>query len=202
MNKVVYHGSPRGDIEALEPRISTHRKECIYATDNKVIAMMFMGRGNGDLDFVKSYDDGLPVLVERRPGLLEKIYNKSGFMYELPGDSFEHYDYLWAPEVISFEKHIVPNRVEYYENILLALKEFADNGLLKLYQYPERPEYVPFDNSDLVERYIKFEYRNGIKGAVDDLLKIYPEFTEQVKEKLKEMSDSVNDNVVNTSVKK
>lgn len=53
MENIVYHGSPKGNIKVLKAHMSTHRKECIYGTDNKVVAMMFMGRGNGDLDTVK-----------------------------------------------------------------------------------------------------------------------------------------------------
>ena len=157
MNNIVYHGSPRGDIEVLKPRVSTHQKECIYATDSKAVAMMFMGRGNGDLDTAKIYDKGLAILVERRPGVLEELYNKAGYIYELPGDTFDHYDYLWDPEVISFEKEIVPLKREYHENILGSLRKLAADGLLKLYEYPARPYEIPLDNSDLIDRYISFE---------------------------------------------
>src|SRR5699024_11256091 len=67
---------------------------------------------------IKEYDDGLPILIERRQGVLEKIYNTSGYIYELDGNSFNHYDYLWEPEVISFEHSIKPIKKTYYDNIL------------------------------------------------------------------------------------
>ena len=117
---VVYHGSSNGNIKELEARVSTHQKECIYATDNLAIAMMFMSRGLGDLDTAKYYENGIPVLIERRKGILEKLYNKDGYIYELPAETFNHYDFLWQPEVISFEKSIKPLKVNYYENILDA----------------------------------------------------------------------------------
>ena len=41
MKEVVYHGSPRGDIEVLKSHKSTHQKDCIYATDNKAVALLF-----------------------------------------------------------------------------------------------------------------------------------------------------------------
>lgn len=183
MEKIVYHGSSNGNIQQLEARVSTHQKECIYATDNKAVAMMFMGRGNGDLDTVKYYEDGIPVLVERRPNVFNKLYNKAGYIYELPSESFKHYDYLWLPEVISFEKTIKPIKVEYHENILNSLEKEAKKNNLKLYKYPNRPSYIPLDNSDLVEKYIKFE-KAGIKNAVKSLLDVYPEFEKIVYEKL------------------
>lgn len=186
MNKKVYHGSPKGDINIIKAHTSIHKKECIYATDDLAVAMMFMGRGNGDLDTVKIYDRGMPVLVERRPGIFEKLYNKPGYIYELPSETFEHYDYLWLPEVVSFEKEIVPIKKEYHENILKSLEELANNGRLKLYKYPDRPEYIPLDNSDLIEKYIKFE-NQGIAGAITSLLVVYPEFKERVLEKNKQL---------------
>lgn len=175
MSKIVYHGSPNGNIEIIKPHNSTHQKKCIYATDNRVIAMLFMGKGMGDLDTVKSYDNGLPILVERRKGILDKLYNHSGYLYELDGTTFKHYDYLWKPEVISFESEMKPIRKTYYDNILKELNKEAENGNLKIYQYPDRPNNIPLDNSDLIDRYINFE-QNGIHGAIKNLLTVYPEF--------------------------
>lgn len=175
MEKIVYHGSHNGNIEIIKAHVSTHQKKCIYATDNKVIAMLFMNKGMGDLDTIKSYDNGLPILVERRQGVLEKLYDTSGYIYELDGSSFKHYDYLWKPEVISFESGIKPIKKTYYDNILKALNEEAENGNIKIYKYPNRPNHIPLDNSDLIDRYINFEL-NGIKGAINSLLTVYPEF--------------------------
>lgn len=183
MENIVYHGSPYGDIKVITAHKSTHQKQCIYATSNKVVAMLFMARGNGDLDTCLMYENGLPILVERRNGVLEKLYNKSGYIYELPGDTFNHYDFLWKPEVISFEKEIIPLKKEYHENIFASLKEMEKNGLLKLYKYPNRPNDIPLDNSDLIDKYIRFENK-GIKGAINSLLTIYPEFAQIVKNKL------------------
>ena len=187
MVKIVYHGSPNKDINILKANRSTHMQDAIYATDNKVVAMLFMGRGNGDLDTIKSLENGIPVLIERRPGILKKLYNKSGYIYELLGDSFKHLDYLWSPEVISFEKEIKPINQEYHENILKSLEQMRDNGLLKIYQYPLRPNYIPLDNSDLIDKYIQFE-KQGIEGAIKSLLNVYPEFEEQINERMNNYS--------------
>lgn len=190
MEKIVYHGSHNGNIEIIKAHVSTHQKKCIYATDNKVIAMLFMNKGMGDLDTIKSYDNGLPILVERRQGVLEKLYDTSGYIYELDGSSFKHYDYLWKPEVISFESGIKPIKKTYYDNILKALNEEAENGNIKIYKYPNRPNHIPLDNSDLIDRYINIEL-NGIKGAINSLLTVYPEFESIVAEKLNKKENKV-----------
>ena len=184
MNKVVYHGSPDGNIEELKPNRSSHQKKCIYATDNKVTAMLFMGKSNGDLDTRISNVDGKPELVERREGVLKSLYDKEGYLYELDGTSFNHYDYLWSLEVISFEKSIKPINKIYYRNILEAIIEEEEKGNIIIYRYPDRPKGMPLDNSDLIDKYIHFE-EIGLNGSIDQLLRVYPEFKSIVEEKLK-----------------
>lgn len=134
-----------------------------------------MGKGNGDLDIDISSVDGKVQLVERRAGVLEKLYSKEGYLYELDSSTFNHYEYLWSLEVISFEKEIKPLNKIYYSNILEAIIEEEKKGNITIYRYPNRPESIPLDNSDLIEKYIGFEKR-GLTGAIDDLLRIYPEF--------------------------
>lgn len=179
MNKIVYHGSSNGNIEVLRAHKSTHQKECIYATDNKVVALLFMEKGNGDLDTRISNVNGKPELVERRSGVLERLYNREGYLYELDGTTFKHYDYLWSLEVISFEKEIKPLKKIYYPNVLDAIMDEEKKKNIIIYRYPNRPHDMPLDNSDLIEKYISFE-EQGMKGAVTDLLRVYPEFLSEV----------------------
>ncbi len=185
---IVYHGSPNADIKEIMAHKSTHQKECIYATDNKVVALLFMARGNGDLDTRISNVNGKPELVERRMGVLKDLYDREGYLYELDGSSFSHYDYLWSLEVISFEKSIKPLRKTFYPNILKALEDEEKKGNIIIYRYPDRPKDMPLDNSDLAYKYIEFEKR-GITGAVGQLLHIYPELTSLVQEILEEKKE-------------
>lgn len=179
--KRVYHGSSNGNIELLIAHRSTHQKDCIYATENKVVALLFMGKGNGDLDTRISSVNGKLELVERRPGVLEKLYNKVGYLYELDGSSFNHYDYLWSLEVVSFENALTPINKICYPNILEAIIEEEKMGNILIYRYPNRPKNIPLDNSDLIEKYISFE-NQGLRGSISKLLSIYPEFSSRVEE--------------------
>ena len=181
MKEVVYHGSPRGNLDFIKASKSTHQKECIYGSELLVVAMLFMGKGLGDLDTkISTLDKDKVELIERREGVLDSFYNKEGYIYELDGSTFNHYDYLWSLEVISFEKEIKALKKIYYKNILKALEEEEKKGNIIIYRYPSRPQDVPIDNSDLIEKFIRFE-KNGIKGAVDRLLRVYPEFKEKIK---------------------
>lgn len=182
MEKIVYHGSPDGNITVLTPHKSTHKKECIYATNDLCVALLYMGKGNGDLDTKVSTRDGHLELVERREGVLESLYDKEGYLYELDSSSFSHYDYLWSKEVISFANKIKPLNKIYYPNILSAILEEEQKGNITIYQYPNRPKNIPLDNSDLIDKYINYE-KNGLTGAINELLDIYPEFKEIVRKK-------------------
>ena len=140
-----------------------------------------MGKGNGDLDTRISNANGTVELVERRKDVLENLYNKEGYLYELDGTTFNHYDYLWSLEVISFEKQLIPLNKIYYKNILESLFEEEKKGNIIIYRYPNRPQDMPLDNSDLIEKYFNFE-KQGINGAIQKLLSIYPEFRDIVEE--------------------
>lgn len=187
MKNIVYHGSPNGSIEKFIPNKSTHQKECIYATDNKIVAMLYMAKWT-DLDIRLSNVSGKPELVERREGILKTLYNQSGYLYELDGTTFSHYDDLWSLEVISFEKVLTPLNKNYYPNILDAILKEEQKGNIVIFRYPNRPKDVPLDNSDLINKFVEFE-KKGLKGAIGHLLKIYPEFTSRVEEKIKEKNE-------------
>lgn len=184
MENKVYHGSPNGNIEKLVPHKSTHQKEGIYGTEQKVAAMLYMAKWS-DLDLRVSNVLGKLEVVERRKGVLKELYKKSGYLYKLDGSTFSHYDYLWSLEVVSFASEIIPLNKIYYSNILQAILEEEKKGNIVIYEYPHRPKNMPLDNSDLIDKFVNFEKR-GLKGAVDDLLRVYPEFTSRVKKKMNE----------------
>lgn len=183
--EIVYHESESGNIEELRAHTSTHQKECIYATPKKVVALLFASQGNRDLDTCVSTRNKHLEIVERRSGVLKTLYDKEGYIYELDGSTFKHYDYLWSLEVISFESSIKPLNKIYIPNLLEAITEEEKMGNITIYRYPYRPESIPLDNSDLIDKYINYE-NSGLIGAINDLLKIYPEFTEIVQEKQKQ----------------
>lgn len=185
MTNIVYHGSPNGGIDEFKINESTHKVKCLYAAENKAVAMLFMGRGRGDLDTLVATQNGIPYIVERREGVLKSLYDHDGYLYEIDASTFKHEDYLWPSEVISTAETLKPINCTYYPNILEALQKEAENGNLKIYSYPNRPEYLnlPLDNSDLIEKYINFD-KKGHKGAIDELIFVYPKLKDKVFSKL------------------
>ena len=179
----VYHGSNIGNITKFEKRESTHGFPCIYASVSEVIALIYASRAHGDINFFVALDsNGNLYMVERREGLFNKYYNREGYIYELDGSTFNHYDYLWDGEVISTDDVTIKN-VRHVENILEELKECAKEGKITLYKYPSRPSLIPQDNSDLIDKYMNY-YNSGFTDALDILLKYYPEFKDDIDKRL------------------
>ncbi len=193
MNGVVYHGSSIKDLDVIKSNISSHNIKCIYASDNIAVAMMFMGKTN-DLQTLKAIVNKVPILVERKEGILQEVYNNPGYIYLLPSETFSHQTFLWKPEMISTKEFIKPISIIKFDNILESLKEQAKQGNLNLYFYPDRPSYVPIDNSDLIKIYINYE-KKGIKGAVHKLLLEYPEFTSEVENIISNEDNSLKLNI-------
>lgn len=175
---IVYHGSMEDNIEILTPQIGTHRKKCVYATRNKCVSLLFANRGNKDLDTMIGTINGKLIVVERREGVLKELYDHKGYIYVLDDKTFSHYKYLWSKELISFSSVKVKNKIE-VPNILKKLENEEVKKHIKIYHYPDRPSSVPLDNSDLITKYKIFEER-GLKGSIDKLLSVYPEFKDRL----------------------
>ena len=181
MSEIVYHGSPNGDIEILKPRKSTHLKDYVYATDSYVVALLYAIKCHGDLDFDIRIVDNKLVLTERREGAYDK-YRNPGYIYTLSSANFMHLEGLWGKEVVSEQEEKVLS-CEYLPDISKKLEECEARGDITIYRYPKKPDYIPEDNSDLVDKYIGFE-KKGIRGSIDRLLQVYPHLREQVFSKL------------------
>ncbi len=63
----VYHGSSVGGLEIIKKQKGTHQKECVYAVENEVIALLFAAneKNNGDYDVEISIENDIPVITER-----------------------------------------------------------------------------------------------------------------------------------------
>ena len=59
---MLYHVSPVAGLKTLQPRVSTHGKEYVYAIDNMVTALLF-GAKKDDFDFLLYTDEkGTPII--------------------------------------------------------------------------------------------------------------------------------------------
>lgn len=181
----VYHGSRIPNLKCIKPRVSTHLQNLVYATKSPCIATIFLNKGGSDLFYAlggEGTTENPVYLVERIPGIFDRIFQGSGSIYKLNGKEFSNRTGFWSAEVVAEGEREVLEE-EKVTNILDRLKEFESDGKLRLYKYPERPEFIPLDNSDLIDKYICF-YEMGHQDSINQLLTYYPEFTEEVHARL------------------
>ncbi len=181
----VYHGSIHQGLKIIKRNKSTHGKSWVYATLSKAISTIFISNRGSDLYYYLSGDgtENNPVLlVERKEGIFKDIFNVSGSLYTLSGKNFISGKTGWSAEVISeFDENVIHE--EHIDNVFEKLKQLNDMGELKLYLYPNRPPFLPKDNSDLIPKVIRWRKR-GIN--IETFFTLYPELKEQYLKQLNE----------------
>ncbi len=183
---IVYHGSKIHGIKRLEPRKSTHGVY-LYATPEKVLALNFSGRCGDDL----TYDIGRfgteknnPwELVENIPGAFEKMFSNSSSIYSLPDKTFKDI-HTGFEEVVSEVGVDVINE-EYCENVYEGLLKAEREGLVKIYRYPNKPDGMKKDGSDILDkwRHYKSKWNKTFeKDEFDRLFFLHPELLNKINE--------------------
>ncbi len=176
--RLVYHGSIHQGLKKIRRNKSTHGKSWVYATLSKAISTIFISDKGSDLFYYLSGDgtENNPViLVERKENMFKDIFNVSGSLYTLIGKNFVSGKTGWSAEVVSeFDEDVVHE--EYIDNVFKKLKELDNKGELKLYLCPNRPHFLPKDNSDLIPKVIRWKNR-GIN--IDQFFKLYTELKKQ-----------------------
>ena len=109
----------------------------------------------------------------------------SDLFYSLSGDGKNHPVELVERKPGMFKK--IFNCSGYIENIYDELIKLDKEGLIKLYLYPNRPDYVPIDNSDLIPKVLRW-YKNGFN--INNFYNIYPELKDKFIEELEKANEN------------
>ena len=99
---------------------------------------------------------GCEAIVRGTAGLLHDEFENANI-------SVGSYNKERDEKVISFEC---------IENVYDELIKLDKDGLIKLYLYPNRPSFVPLNNSDLIPKVLRW-YKNGFN--INKFYDIYPE---------------------------
>lgn len=186
----VYHGSPVVGLKKIQKRKSTHGKEYVYATYSKAVASIFLSPQGSDLYYKLSGDGkNYPLtLVERKKGMFSQIFHVSGSIYTLKMENFKSGYTGWTAEVVSDKDEIVVDE-EYVDDVFKMLKQLDSMKQLKLYFYPDRPDDMPLDNSDLIPKVLKW-VQNGFQES--KFLELYPELKEQYLEEKRKFINNID----------
>lgn len=171
----VYHGSPIGGLEYIEPKKSIHGKNWVYATKDKGVALVFLQKWNDYLFNQSINNNGQQELTERLPNIFEEIYKgKSGFLYYLDSANFSEGQTSFSPEVVS-EKREKVLHFEEIKDCYEKLCEMEKNNEIILFRYPNRSTHIPLDDSDLIKKTKYFlENSQDKKGLIDYVIEKHP----------------------------
>lgn len=186
----LYHGSSKEGIKRLEPMKSTHGTY-VYATPDKELSIIFSGRCGDDLTYTlyKENENDPWIIVERIPKAFDTMFSNESSIYTV-NDSFFKNIHTGFSEVVS-EVGVDVLKEEKILNVYNSIKEMEKKGKVKLYIYPNRPDRIPNDDRDLIEKIINQCQRNNeniTKNKFKRLLFLHPNMILLINEKLRELN--------------
>lgn len=156
----VYHSSIRQGLRLIEPRVGTHAQAWVYAARDLVIASIFLGQHH-DFILASGLTGDMPYICERFAGAFDRAKaNVTASIYVLPGSSFQANRTGWEGDLIS-EIAVVPLSETSIADAKMYLLELRDNGQLEIYFFPDRPEHLPSDDSDLIANALDWIEQQG-----------------------------------------
>lgn len=154
---MLYHVSPIAGLKTLQPHVSTHGKEYVYAIENLVTGLLF-GAKKDDFDFLLYTDEkGIPVIYECYPDALKAVYQgKSCSVYCLNDDGFQRNKTSWSVELVC------ENEVQVMDELVIddlynKLLDEEQNEQLIIHRYEYSAEYRKIISKHIVDRVIRFE---------------------------------------------
>lgn len=200
----LYRGTKISGLKVMEPRLVNHGESYVYATPDKIEAIIYSVKG-GNLNYTNIYgydDDGKRCLIERKKDCLKDIFSTEGRYYLLDDKSFFKHneigvgdnEYVSKEKVNVIEEVTIPNVYEYF-------KELERKNELKIYYYPDRPKLYPKDDSDLIEC-ATLMYMQGfdIDESFNMLLKYHPELYDRIEETKKYLKEA-DSNTIESNLK-
>lgn len=107
--------------------------------------------------------------------MFKSIFNCDGYIYKLDASNFKSGLTGWSTEVVSDKEEKVLE-CEYIENVYDELIKLNKEEKIKLYLFPERPNKIPLDNSDLIPKVNKWQ-QNGFD--INIFFDLYPELKDK-----------------------
>ncbi len=177
-SKFVYHGSKISGLSILKPKVNTHKRSYVYASNYIEFATMFIG-DNFDFICQISYFNKLPTITERFKDALDLVYKgQKGSIYTLSAKTFHKNKTTWSFELVSTVSVPVIKETT-VTNVLSLLEKYKKEGKINIYRYPNLPSNLPSDKEDLVEKAINWTLDFG-EQTLDQVKQYHPDILERV----------------------
>ena len=189
---VLYHGSSVSGLKKLEPRKSTHGTY-VYATKYEELAVLFMRKCGDDLTYTLYRDnqDGPWKLIERVPNAFKTMYSNESSLYTVPDTTFEDIHTGFSELVSTSEVETLSEKR--ISNVYDKIKELESSSKVELYKFPNRPNVIPNDDTDLVVSQVKQSERTHkklTKSSFKRLLFLHPNALESINKELSKIGET------------
>lgn len=182
----LYHGSSTRGLTRLEPHKSTHGNY-LYATKYKELAVIFSARCGDDCTYALYRNNNLEpwTLVERIPEAFNTMFSNNASIYTLDDSTFKDINTGFSELVSNVGVNTISE--EYIENVYDKIKELQKNGLIKIYNYPNKPKEIPIDNSDLIDKEIR-QSKSITRKSFERIILLHPNLMNKINQKLIELN--------------
>lgn len=159
---IYYHGSTVSDLKVLHTNKNATHGNYGYATSSKVVATIFASRCGDDL-VVSIFGDGNGnyALVERIPNAFDYMYSTSGSIYSV--DSSYYQDHKTGFNEVLTTEDVPVISEEKIDNMMDEIDRLSEDGKLTLFRYPNRPNSIPSDDSDLINVVLRNAKRKNME---------------------------------------
>lgn len=183
--KYAYHSSPVHNLKKIKAKENMDKGKYVFASPFLEVSAAFLGRAGGDFtcSIGKDIDNKL-YICERFDGALKHRYGVSGSIYYLDSKNFKTDEKLWWGEVVSNKDEIVKKEIV-VDNALSFLYNLEKEGKINIYKYPNRPNRLPGDDSDLVKRAVIWSKTLDKNKTLDMVKKYHPNLLDRVLEELR-----------------
>jgi hypothetical protein len=189
---IIYHGSKYHGIKRLEPKTSTHG-DYVYGTNDKTLALTFGSRCGDDLTYeIGHFDEdknGPWELVELIPLAFDKMFSNSSSIYSISDETFKDINTGFNELVSEVGVDVISE--EYIDNLYDEIIKAEQEGLIKIYRYPNRPLNFSQDDTLILDkwRYYKETFNKEFnKHEFDRLVFLHPNLLDKINELAKEFN--------------
>lgn len=171
--EVVYHGSNYRHQRTLEPRNTGFEADYVYATDNFIEAVIFLGEKRNSLQATWNTDGDTPFFCERAEGVFDRWYSgTSGSVYVLSMSEFKKDPKLSKHEYFSTYPVKVLHEIE-----IPDAKKYLESKL-HIVHHKDRRTLFP-DDSDLVRMCINGLAKYSVDYTVRKLRELQPDLEKE-----------------------
>lgn len=165
----VFLGSQKSNLFFVRP---VARDNLVHASDSEVIATLNASGLGGPFSVTMgiSPKSDKVYAFERYSGAFNQRYaNKSGYVYELNPESFVPSNHYFDRREVVSDQRVCTLNETCFPNLIQRMNTLVTFDSLELYDFPNRPDFIPKTDEDLIILAMKINKKFGKKSLISTL---------------------------------